>query len=130
MTLGKLLFSFTGRIGRAPYWIANIALTIAAVVLSFVVGVAAAFVTERSQLTEQQFMIALFPWAMLLWAMICYPAAAIIAKRLQDRDKPGWLAALLFVPMLVSVGSEPTYWGGGNSAVARPVSSPAAPGVR
>jgi uncharacterized membrane protein YhaH (DUF805 family) len=60
-------------------------------------------------------MIALFPWAMGVWVMFCYPAAAIAAKRLQDRDKPGGLAALLFVPMLISVGFEPTYWGGRNS---------------
>lgn len=114
---GWMLFSFDGRLDRKPYWIATVGLTLAAIVIA--VGVTTAFHMMGKASTAQELLRAAHPWLAGFGFILAYPAAAVFAKRLHDRNKPGWLAALLIVPMLIGTvldpaGSvpqtEPIYW--------------------
>jgi uncharacterized membrane protein YhaH (DUF805 family) len=93
MPHGWLLFSFDGRLNRQPYWIATIVLTLAAIVVAS--GVAAALLRVAHL------------WLTGFGFILAYPAAAVFAKRLHDRNKTGWLAALLIVPMLIETVLDP-----------------------
>ena len=100
---GWMLFSFDGRLNRKPYWIATIELTVAAIVVAG--GVAAVFMGKTS--TVQELLRVAHPWLTGFGFILAYPAAAVFAKRLHDRNKTGWLAALLIVPMLIETVLDP-----------------------
>jgi uncharacterized membrane protein YhaH (DUF805 family) len=87
MDLGALLFSLQGRINRAKYWIGLIVVTLANV-LSIMAVVAIFGVSSTSVV-----LTVLIALAML------YPTYALMAKRFQDRDKPGWTALLALGPV-------------------------------
>lgn len=77
--LGRLLFSFRGRISRAAFWWAALALGIAFVVL---------LVSLESAFGRQASLVIYVPF---FWAM-----AALAVKRLRDRGRrAAWLLVLL-----------------------------------
>ena len=94
MHLGHLYTSFQGRISRALGWLGGIILgvvTLAALfAATFVVGIS--FDGNDSRL---KFVIFALQLAFL------YPSAALMVKRLHDRNRPGSLAAFLLVPVVV-----------------------------
>jgi uncharacterized membrane protein YhaH (DUF805 family) len=105
MPHGWMLFRFDGRLGRKRYWIATIVLTLAAIVAA--VGTVVVFNVKDQALTSQELLRVAHPWLTAFGFILAYPAAAVFAKRLHDRNKPGWLAALLIVPMLVETALDP-----------------------
>ena len=105
MSHGWTLFSFNGRLNRKPYWIATIELIVAAMVVAG--GVAAVFYARGQASTHQELLRVAHPWLMAFGVVLAYPAAAVFAKRLHDRNKTGWLAALLIVPMLIETWLDP-----------------------
>jgi uncharacterized membrane protein YhaH (DUF805 family) len=57
--------------------------------------------------TAQELLRVAHPWLTGFGFVLAYPAAAVFAKRLQDCNKPGWVSALLIVPMLVETVLDP-----------------------
>ena len=57
--------------------------------------------------TAQELLRVAHPWLTGFGFILAYPAAAVFAKRLHDRNKTGWLAALLIVPMLIETVLDP-----------------------
>lgn len=88
MTLQQWCFSFKGRIGRRDFWIWMGA---------WVVLMAVAFTLANYDLVAIQ-SIAFFIVA-LLW-----PTAAVLVKRLHDRNKAGWWALLLILAWMLAAG--------------------------
>jgi uncharacterized membrane protein YhaH (DUF805 family) len=87
MDLIYLLTSRDGRINRAKYWIGAVVLTLASM-LGTGLAVAAFGVSDTSvRLT------------VLIAFLLVYPTYALMAKRFQDRDKPGWTALYALVPI-------------------------------
>jgi len=103
-----LLFSLDGRIGRKSYWIglfvslaiaAVPALAIGSVMLGmFDLGMGIAFFV-MGNMSWLGMLIAFF----VIQAALLYPCAAMLVKRLHDRDKSGWFAAALLVPSALSM---------------------------
>lgn len=91
MGLGHLYTSFDGRINRQPYWIGTIILAVVNLVISFVVGSLLGV-----SITAPDFRFKLV--SLVLTVLFLYPAAALMVKRLHDRDRPAWLAALFLAP--------------------------------
>lgn len=89
MTLQQWCFSFKGRIGRGDFWIW---------ISAWLVLMAAAFTLASYQLIAIQ-SIAFFIVA-LLW-----PTAAVLVKRLHDRNKAGWWALLLILAWMLAAGN-------------------------
>lgn len=85
MTFAQKLFGFHGRLRRRDFWLLNIALSILAIALMF--GVNAMFGVA---LTD--------PRLSLLNFITLWPGLAVMAKRLHDRNRSGWLAIIGWLP--------------------------------
>jgi uncharacterized membrane protein YhaH (DUF805 family) len=90
MDFSSLLFSFTGRLNRASYWLATIGLLIVAVL----VLTAAFTIAARSAVT---IMVASVVLLVVIWGVL-----ALITKRLHDRNKSAsWVLLFYFVPPIL-----------------------------
>jgi uncharacterized membrane protein YhaH (DUF805 family) len=106
MDLRYLFTSLDGRISRSSFWIGTVILTVANAAL---IG-ATVLIFGISQLSVML--------AVLVAILLAYPTYALMVKRFQDRDKPGWIA---FFPLAVIYA--PTCW-------TRPACSKASPEAR
>jgi uncharacterized membrane protein YhaH (DUF805 family) len=92
--LTGLYTSFNGRINRARYWLGTFILAIPTILTLLVVG---ALLGVSILAPDFRFkLISLF-----LAALLLYPSAALMVKRLNDRDRPAWLAGLFLAPTLI-----------------------------
>jgi uncharacterized membrane protein YhaH (DUF805 family) len=93
MNLAHLLLDFHGRISRAPFWIGLAILSAAEVIARYLLGVPF-FPAEM-----KPFPVRLTEAAIELVTL--YPTAAVVVKRLHDRDQPGiyavWLIGITLV---------------------------------
>lgn len=97
MTLQHALFSFNGRMGRREFWIWMV---------SWLVLMVAVFTFADRQWIEIQ--SAAFAVVVLLW-----PTAAVMVKRLHDRNKSAWWALLFILAWMLAAGHWdmiPTLW--------------------
>jgi uncharacterized membrane protein YhaH (DUF805 family) len=96
MPMSQLLFSFSGRLNRKPYWLttlAMIAVVIVAMILLFALAGGAAILTgDASGLGIGFFLVAFIVYIPLLWVGL-----ALGVKRLHDRNKSGWWLALFWL---------------------------------
>lgn len=104
MSMSQLLFSFTGRLNRKPYWLTALCLILVIFVIItivFVVGGASILAGDLSGLGAMLFVL-LLAYIPLLWIGL-----ALGAKRLHDRNKSGWWLLLFwFVPMILQGAGE------------------------
>jgi uncharacterized membrane protein YhaH (DUF805 family) len=88
------MFSFTGRLNRAPFWLAGIAAS-ASAVLIFLAAAAIGRPTPA-------IVLALLVVPALIWITL-----ALATKRLHDRDKSGWwLLLFYFAPGILDTIEE------------------------
>lgn len=101
MSLTQLLFSFEGRIGRAPYWYFVLAVTLLFGALFAMVGVSmfsSASLTDANAVPQGGGMAAMaMPIVSLL---LLWPSLAISAKRWHDVDKSAWWILISLVPLV------------------------------
>jgi uncharacterized membrane protein YhaH (DUF805 family) len=90
MDFSFLFTSFDGRINRKPYWLGVLVM----VVVSLVVMLMLAFLVG---IQGRSFMILTF----VVQLILLYPSAALMVKRLHDRNRPSWFAALILVPLIL-----------------------------
>ncbi len=93
----KFLFSFDGRLGRAPYWLALLAvLLIDSVVFGIVGGLELfdgdALAVEPGSLS--------WPWALLVVPPSLWIGLVVSVKRWHDRNKSGWWVLVNLVPVV------------------------------
>jgi uncharacterized membrane protein YhaH (DUF805 family) len=91
MTLLQTFFSFKGRLRRRDYWLCNLAIGV--VMLLLVLPLMFGLKLEPTD-----------PRIGALSLICIWPSAALLAKRIQDRDKIGWMAANYWGPSLVAMG--------------------------
>jgi len=89
MNIQQWCFSFNGRIGRRDFWIW---------IITWLVLMAVAMGIASQQWVAIQTVA--FAVVVMLW-----PTAAVLVKRLHDRNKAGWWALLLVVAWLLAVGN-------------------------
>ena len=103
MTIAQKLFSFQGRLSRRDWWVYGVALNIVGAALTGLLS--ALFLKPGAELwgsaTAPVQIVGLAVTALLAW-----PSLALTVKRRHDRDRPGWMMALLFVVM-VTLNSFP-----------------------
>ncbi|PWC09690.1 hypothetical protein B4923_19025 [Brenneria roseae subsp. americana] len=88
MTLQQWCFSFKGRIGRRDFWVW---------IVLWLVLMALLFTLSGQNWLDVQ--STAFILVALLW-----PTAAIVVKRLHDRNKSGWWALLIIVAWVLAAG--------------------------
>lgn len=81
------LFGFHGRMRRRDYWLFSILLFLVSLVVLFGVSRALGLTMEDPRLLSLNLVT--------LW-----PNLAVMAKRLHDRDRSGWLAIIAWLPTI------------------------------
>ena len=100
-TFGQFLFSVRGRISRSQFWLKWV-LPVVAITFVLIIVLAAA-VASGSAATAGVLSIILAIFLLVtLW-----PNVVVLAKRMHDRNKSGWLVLLYYVPAVLAyiVGS-------------------------
>jgi uncharacterized membrane protein YhaH (DUF805 family) len=105
MSMSQLLFSFSGRLNRKPYWLTTLCIVLVmlvVVILAFALGGAGLMSGDFSGLGILLLIIVL-AYIPILWIGL-----AISAKRLHDRNKSAWWLVLFYlVPaILQGVGEQ------------------------
>lgn len=106
----KYLFtSFEGRIGRQQWWMGAIAIFFLSLILSFVVmpmigmSMMPGFDPVAGPDAMESMLRKMAIGQIILTAIIAYPATAVMKKRLNDRDRPGWYVYLFWTPTVLSL---------------------------
>ncbi len=89
----QFLFSPRGRISRSQYWLRYV-LPVAAIGLVLQIAIVAS--GEDKPVGKVFEAISNIFLLVTLW-----PGIAILVKRIHDRDKPGWLVFVLYVPLAI-----------------------------
>ena len=106
----KYLFtSFEGRIGRQQWWLGTLVLIVAALLVYFVIlpilGLSMIGGFDPSSGIDG--MMAMMRKAaviqLVLTAILAFPVTALMKKRLNDRDRPGWLVYLFWAPTALNL---------------------------
>ncbi|MBZ0222937.1 MAG: DUF805 domain-containing protein [Dokdonella sp.] len=101
MSLTQLLFSFEGRIGRAPYWYFVLAMIVLFGVIFAFVGAslfsAASMSADAATPPSGGMAAAAVP---VLSLLMLWPSLAIAAKRWHDVDKSAWWILIGLVPVV------------------------------
>jgi uncharacterized membrane protein YhaH (DUF805 family) len=102
MDLGSLLFSFSGRINRAKYWLAVLIYVVVMVVIGLVL-VAAFHAGGPGNIVSLLFGVIAF----VVYIAMLVSGIAIGIKRLHDRDKSGWWLLIFYVlpSVIAGIGS-------------------------
>jgi uncharacterized membrane protein YhaH (DUF805 family) len=91
MPMSQLLFSFSGRVNRKPYWLTSIAILL----LIFILVVILFSLMDVG--------VSMFVVLGLLYIPLLWIAFALGAKRLHDRNKSAWWLLLFYVlPSILS----------------------------
>jgi uncharacterized membrane protein YhaH (DUF805 family) len=123
MSLTDLLFSFKGRINRKPWWLATIAVGLAASIITAIIEVIArsSGQTAIDPVTNQVEPTGIFGMLVGVVGLVnMWVAFALSAKRLHDRDRTGWwliwqllilvLAVILVVVAVVVPQEQGALW--------------------
>ena len=102
MSMKQLLFSFEGRIGRMPFWLATLAMIIVAIVLNVAIFGAAILSGDPSALgASSGAMGGVVSIAALVVALgMLWIGLAVQAKRWHDLDKSAWWILINFIPIV------------------------------
>jgi uncharacterized membrane protein YhaH (DUF805 family) len=100
MSIGSLLWSYDGRIGRARFWLG----VVLVVLLSIALGVVAALLgipldTGRGPVAEE-ISVGGALYLLLAFVAVAYAQLAVYAKRFHDRGKSAWWVLIAFVPVI------------------------------
>lgn len=87
MDLQQMLFSFSGRLNRQPYWLFGFGAAVATGALSGTLG---------AVLPE----VLALPGVLVLSAASLWIGLALGVKRAHDRGRSGWFILLFFIPLL------------------------------
>jgi uncharacterized membrane protein YhaH (DUF805 family) len=90
MDLSYLFTSFDGRINRKPYWLGTLLMIAVSLALVLLLGLTVG-------IQGRSFLILMF----VVQLVLLYPSAALMVKRLHDRNRPAWFAALLLGPLVL-----------------------------
>ena len=92
MDIPHLLFSFSGRMNRQPYWLIGIGVSLAGGTMSFAAG----FVAGVVHLPESLLMVGVFGAAIAaMWISL-----AMSVKRAHDRGRSGLFILLFLIPLV------------------------------
>jgi uncharacterized membrane protein YhaH (DUF805 family) len=88
----RLYLSPEGRIGRGQFWLGILGIAVVAIVCSLIV----ALIFGPLSFTAEVIVF-------IMELILAYPAYCILAKRFQDRGRPGWLGAIgIGVPIFIA----------------------------
>ncbi|MCC8432976.1 DUF805 domain-containing protein [Reyranella aquatilis] len=97
----RLLFSFQGRLNRAPYWYVHLALAaIQFPIFGALFAIIVYPVMETRDMNAIQDAARTMNLICLLFAPFIWISLAVMVKRCHDRDKTGWFIFIMLVPLI------------------------------
>ncbi|MFZ2101942.1 MAG: DUF805 domain-containing protein [Oricola sp.] len=94
ITVGWVLFGFSGRIGRKSFWLAALLMVL----------IQAAIISHIASVPEDSPAFALWGLVLLaVWLASAWAGLALAVKRLHDLGLPGVLAIFLLIPAIAFV---------------------------
>jgi len=87
MTILRALFSFDGRLCRSDYWLKGFLPMLPVSILNNLLAYGVAKDWAR-------------PLSLYIALLFLWPGLALIVKRLHDRDKSGWFALIMLIPIV------------------------------
>jgi uncharacterized membrane protein YhaH (DUF805 family) len=105
MSMSQLLFSFSGRLNRKPYWLTTLCIVLVMVVVIILIVALGGAGLMSGDFSGLGLMLLLI---VLAYIPILWIGLAISAKRLHDRNKSAWWLVLFYlVPaILQGVGEQ------------------------
>ena len=102
--LDFLFLSYSGRIGRLPYWLSTLGLGVAqcgamGLMVWLAHGTLADLHSDPQAMKAAVLMHVMLPVG-IVWLLFLYPTYAVTTKRWHDRDKSGWWSLIAFVPLI------------------------------
>jgi uncharacterized membrane protein YhaH (DUF805 family) len=106
--LDFLFFSYSGRIGRMPYWLGTLVIA----VIQYIVGMwvlnlampgVMELVADNPEVTLevfQEIMLRTVAPVGIISLVFMWPTYAIYTKRWHDRGKSGWWSLIIFIPII------------------------------
>lgn len=109
MDFMNLFTNFNGRIGRQSWWIGTIIMIVVSFILYFILAAifgAGMMGMDPQKMMEPGFMESYIRKAsimqIVMLAILGYPVTALMSKRLNDRDRPGWMKWVFWAPTVLS----------------------------
>jgi len=104
LSFWQFYFSPSGRISRSQFWLRWV-LPITIIVTVLIIAIAVWVVTTvgtSSEDLETQLTSAFFIYALIFAVATTWTDCVVLAKRIHDRDKPGWFVFLCLAPRVLS----------------------------
>lgn len=94
----NLLFSFEGRVNRAKFWLVNLGVVVAEIILISIAGGGAVMSGDPTAAVGSMGAMGLI--VSVLFIPLIWVALAIAVKRWHDRNKSGWWILIALVPVV------------------------------
>jgi uncharacterized membrane protein YhaH (DUF805 family) len=90
-SMGNLLFSFTGRVGRQDWWVFGVlVLGVGGGIVAGVIDAMLGYGTPEKPIGP----------GIIVNLLLIWPSIALAVKRWHDRDKSGWWVLINLIPIL------------------------------
>lgn len=106
----QMFRSFEGRIGRQSWWIGTLIMIAVSIVLYFILGtIMGSGLTsmDPQKVLEPGFLEGYMRNAalvqLIMLVIVAYPVTALMAKRLNDRDRPSWFKWMFWLPTALNL---------------------------
>lgn len=97
----RLLFSFQGRLNRAPYWYVHLVIFLVEVAFLAALMIPAVLANDAGMLANSA--VAANIVGALLLLPLFWISLAVTVKRCHDRDKSGWFSFIVLVPVIGAI---------------------------
>jgi uncharacterized membrane protein YhaH (DUF805 family) len=98
MSIGKILFHFSGRIPRSTYWLAMLGIWAGLFAFAFIAGFLSAVIRSGHEPSGPSTMMPLL--VLLMYVCALWSTLAVTVKRWHDRGKSGSWVLINFLPII------------------------------
>jgi uncharacterized membrane protein YhaH (DUF805 family) len=100
MSIGSLLWSWEGRIGRARFWLGVLLVILMSIGFGIVAGLFGIPLDTGRGPVAEDIGVAGALYLLAAFIAVAYAQLAVYAKRFHDRGKSAWWVLIAFVPVI------------------------------
>jgi uncharacterized membrane protein YhaH (DUF805 family) len=100
MSIGALLWSWEGRIGRGRFWSGVVLVILMSMVLAVIASLLEIPLDAGTGEVAEEISVAGALYLLAAFIAVAYAQLAVYAKRFHDRGKSAWWVLIAFVPVI------------------------------
>jgi len=100
MSIGSLLWSYDGRIGRGRFWLGVVLVVLMSIALGVVAGLLGIPLDTGQGPVAEEISVGGALYLLIAFVAVAYAQLAVYAKRFHDRGKSAWWVLIAFVPVI------------------------------